>query len=942
MPQRIVDVDRQREVPVLEGIVHTAGGVGRHVPQQEHVLVVDLLAAVRRTRRPGAVEPFVVADVLAAGDRTAVRTADAVRIDVVQRRVGLRLGFDDVGGLVAVDAPHAFADSRAAETESRLRHRVPADTPCILAVDVLVPVLVGERQHLVHVERVGEVGRPGEVLALDVHRREFHLGAVEAYRTDVLPGRAVTRRIGQRDAEEQVGGLLVVIVGHQADAVVEESHVDADVQLVGGLPFEPHVGQRRGQDGARTVVDRRCAEPSVGIVKADVVVTSQAVRGAYLEAVEIAHVPEFLLRDHPAGRRRREISPAVSFGEFRRAVGAEREHEEVLLLVVIVQTPEIGGERLVGVGVRPARGVRPCGQRRHLVRIGARDRQRKAVDRVFHVVEPDRALDRMILREGLAVVQVALRAEAVGLPPLLVGAALVGDCVARQALVVDPVIVVIGNLHHGAQPVDDFPFEVEIGRHAACRVVARIVTVEPCGRDGRVVGSLGGRAVIQVVAVRGGHEHAAAHGRPVGGDTRRGERVALRFRVVEHGRRLQVPEYLERGVAVEGETREIGVDADAAVLRVAGRRGILHLVVAAVHADVVVHPVRVVEPLLLLVVVLVGDQFRVVDGVDHHLPACGDIGRRIHEFGRPHRIVAVADTGGVGARQDARAVGVGRRVFVQHRAHRAQVVAAVHQVEPHGGRSPCGLRLECHLRAPCHTALLGRDEDYAVRGAGTVDTRRSGVLQHLDRLDVIGVQAGHFTVHAIDDNDRSVRLVDRRTAANQEHGVGTRLVVGRRYAHAADTSLQGIADGVDRCAGEFLAVHLRNCGRDRAARLRAVADHHHVVHHQRILFEHNVDRRAGAYGHLLFLVAYEAEFERRIGARLDRIAAVGPGCRAGCGSLHDDGGADHRFALRIPDRTRYEVALRLRVHPAQHQSNYTYTFQKCRKDSFHNRFLSVK
>lgn len=32
----------------------------------------------------------------------------------------------------------------------------------------------------------------------------------------------------------------------------------------------------------------------------------------------------------------------------------------------------------------------------------------------------------------------------------------------------------------------------------------------------------------------------------------------------------------------------------------------------------------------------------------------------------------------------------------------------------------------------------------------------------------------------------------------------------------------------------------------------------------------------------------------------------------------------------------------LRVHPAQHQSNYTYTFQKCRKDSFHNRFLSVK
>ena len=145
--------------------------------------------------------------------------------------------------------------------------------------------------------------------------------------------------------------------------------------------------------------------------------------------------------------------------------------------------------------------------------------------------------------------------------------------------------------------------------------------------------------------------------------------------------------------------------------------------------------------------------------------------------------------------------GVGRRVFVQHRAHRAQVVAAVHQVEPHGGRSPCGLRLECHLRAPCHTALLGRDEDYAVRGAGTVDTRRSGVLQHLDRLDVREVERRQRT-HVLAERIERRRVVRQRNAVDHVK----RLVAGAERRRTADAHLLGRAEvtrtGRDRHAGD--------------------------------------------------------------------------------------------------------------------------------------------
>lgn len=317
--------------------------------------------------RPSAVSadprgfPLVVAHVLASGDRQAVRTAVAVRVGVVKRGVGLRLGFDDMGGLVAVDASQRLADGRAAEAVARLGHRIAADAPCVFAVDILIVILVGQRQHLVGVERVGEVGRPAEVLGADVHRRNFEFEPVEADRTDVLHGRAVSRRIGQRDVEEQVFRLLAVIVGGHAQAVVEERHVETDVELLGLLPRQAEVGQRRSERSARTGIDARHAVSTERVVIIDVVVTRQTVAQAEFQLVELLDVPELLLGNDPAGRNSGEIAPAVILGEERRTVGAHGEAQHVFLLVVVVQTSEIGdlAPRRLGVGPCGRRGARP-------------------------------------------------------------------------------------------------------------------------------------------------------------------------------------------------------------------------------------------------------------------------------------------------------------------------------------------------------------------------------------------------------------------------------------------------------------------------------------------------------------------------------------------------------------------------------------------------------
>lgn len=251
--------------------------------------------------------------------------------------------------------------------------------------------------------------------------------------------------------------------------------------------------------------------------------------------------------------------------------------------------------------------------------------------------------------------------------------------------------------------------------------------------------------------------------------------------------------------------------------------------------------------------------------------------------------------------------------FGDRRAQREQVIPAVHQVELRGRTLIGPLPLENDLRSLVGRALLGGDENHAVRCARTVDTGRRGVLEHLDRLDVVRVQARHFAYGAVHQHDRIVGVVDRRTAADQEFRRRTRRCVGRGDLQAGDTAFHTVPDEVHGHAFEGFAVHFRDRRSHGLARLRAVSHDHDLLQHRLVLLHRDVDHRTASDRLFAFRVTDVREEQDRAGLRLDRIGAVGPSRRAARGILHQHRGADQRASRRVADTARHAVLpLRLR------------------------------
>ena len=75
-----------------------------------------------------------------------------------------------------------------------------------------------------------------------------------------------------------------------------------------------------------------------------------------------------------------------------------------------------------------------------------------------------------------------------------------------------------------------------------------------------------------------------------------------------------------------------------------------------------------------------------------------------------------------------------------------------------------------------HLTLLRGHEDHTVGGTGTIDGARGSVLQHLDTLDVAGVDVVETTLdgHAVDDIQR-VTVVHRTDTTHADAGCSTRL-----------------------------------------------------------------------------------------------------------------------------------------------------------------------
>lgn len=391
--------------------------------------------------------------------------------------------------------------------------------------------------------------------------------------------------------------------------------------------------------------------------------------------------------------------------------------------------------------------------------------------------------------------------------------------------------------------------------------------------------------------------------------------AAVRTREVERTGRFEPRRDLVGAVGHERETLVVGDHRETRLVVVAQAGVVASPVVAARRRNVVVLRERQVAhrgvagreltvddrlardrvdhalvALLEQIGVLVGEEHRAVDTLGRLVAVCReDVTRTEGACGRERRDVS-------------RTVG-GQTQVVEVVVGLEELVGLAQVVQAHVG-------LERDL-GTAHAAPLGRDEHHAGIGPGTVERRCCGILQDLDRLDVVGVDVVHvLTLHTVDHVEGRTGAVQRRTAADDDRGGGTRLSGRRGNPHAGHRTGQRRQGVRPHTLLEHVARHLR----DRSRQLvlghgPAVTGHDHLAHVDRVLAQRDVDLVLAADSHRLRRVAQRTELEHApVVLDHQRIGAVQTGGRTVGGSLLDDRHADHRLARGIGDLARHRKA----------------------------------
>ena len=159
------------------------------------------------------------------------------------------------------------------------------------------------------------------------------------------------------------------------------------------------------------------------------------------------------------------------------------------------------------------------------------------------------------------------------------------------------------------------------------------------------------------------------------------------------------------------------------------------------------------------------------------------------------------------------------------------LVLGVHDVEGVvAGLEPIGVFAGVADLAGSGGTLLGRDDDNARHGARTVDGSGGTVLEDVEALDIVGVQAGDgrgdqgvgvtgrqvvrahvhdiFHDHAVHDPQGLGGTVDGGGAADADLRGGTERTGDVLHGHAGRTSLEGAGDIRHTADVRFLGIHL--------------------------------------------------------------------------------------------------------------------------------------
>ena len=195
---------------------------------------------------------------------------------------------------------------------------------------------------------------------------------------------------------------------------------------------------------------------------------------------------------------------------------------------------------------------------------------------------------------------------------------------------------------------------------------------------------------------------------------------------------------------------------------------------------------------------------------------------------------------------------------------------------------------------------LGGDDDHTVGTARTVDSGCRGILQHVDRGDVLRSHSGQVALDAIHQDERCKAAHEGRDTTQTDAGGGSRTTAGVDHRQTGNLTFHQFGSVADLTGVEVLGLHGGYGRGDITLALGAVTDDDHLVQEGIVFLECHV--AAGL--DLLRGKADVADDEGYIAvSNSERVVTVEVGNRCVLGALLSHRGADDRLALGVLDNT---------------------------------------
>ena len=694
---------------------------------------------------------------------------------------------------------------------------------------------------------------------------------------------------GHLQVHQHVFRFFLVPVEGQIDAVVEETQIQTDIELLLLLPFHIQV-----RDVLRTVA---CAQRGVHLlhvhaphIGVDVGVTGLSPAQAQLSVAQPLDVfHKLLVGEAPGCGKGVESRPAVVGTEVRRTVVTVGISG---IVAVVIAVGQAGKEGSHGTAAETASdGGRACSQRGIVYGV-----RREVVIGYFRIVPlalpallPQHDIHRMLLGKRVAIGHVVLQLPE-GVVVLLDAAFIRLFPVGKvDGVVVDFGFAVTDVVTHFGMPsdvLDGGQLRIDVSRQFLA--VQHVVLLHRFGYrvvDAVVLAGKRGVVAVDVVDRRFGQRgQGKAH------DT---FGTVRQFQVVvgigKGGAQAQFQPLLQLRIQVgtHGQAVEVGANQRTFLAHVTRRHVVLNLLRTALRR--------------YLVLVLEGC---LEDGI---LPV------------------------GTHAQQrDIAIVGVLLHATETRGDEVVIIVAKAAQVEH---IQPFGLAAHCHHAVVgefCLTRLaaLGGNQHHTVGALCAVDGSGRSVFQDFHAQDIRRVDGGQGrdgrgrTVieriaeaersaagvsalhnHTVDDIQRLGIGVDGGLSAHADGRCRTRSTGSLHSRHTGGTSLQRLVQVGDDGAFKLVFAHGNRCAGEVALLHRTVAHHDHLVQHLAVFFQRDVQSRLVRHLYLLADIAYKGYHEGSSRFYVQGEVTVDVGNHAVRGALLQYVGTDDR-SHRIADGTR--------------------------------------